>query len=175
MAELEYAHASEACLARVGGSNPLVPTKSNFDFPASYPPPPYTGPAAQLLCFFNNGTKPLLSGSILAYGLDNSITIYFDNNADCTLGVVEITQKKDNTNTLFPNPIDETSKIALPYNIPSGKITVCNDIGQTIFSNSFQNKEDILIGDKIHTPGMYFYLVIDNQSGSVFSGKFICR
>ncbi len=132
----------------------------------------------RLLCFTNSGNSYPLSNPAPTYlppymGYDNSMN--FDNNTSCNGLGIEQVNSNNNTSSLFPNPIDKTSKIIFPYNITSGKITVANDIGQTILSTTFQNKEELLIGDKIHTPGMYFYHVIDNQNGDIFSGKFVSR
>jgi hypothetical protein len=126
--------------------------------------------AINLTCFNNDGTTPPLS---------KKIGPYFDNTTSCSVVLVPLsvnkTINKNELSSIFPNPIDETSKITLPYTISSGEISVSNDIGQTIINTSFQNKEELLIGDKIQTPGIYFYRVMDNQRGQVFSGKFMCR
>ena len=119
-----------------------------------------------LTCFHNNGTTPLVSPEVDGY---------FDNVSSCILTYTAIKNIAANkvTACIFPNPLDQTSKIAFSYNIASGSLAVSNDIGQTIINTTFQNKEEILIGDKISMPGIYFYRATDNGSGKVFSGKFV--
>ena len=126
-----------------------------------------------LRCFTNRGVTSPLS---------HTVSGFFNNSTSCNstfgvnekVGINNIVSRNQIT-TLIPNPIDETSKIILPHNIQSGRIVACNNIGQTIISTTFQNKEEVVIGAKIHTPGMYFYHVIDNRNGEVFTGKFIYR
>ena len=117
----------------------------------------------QLFCFNTNSTTPTVSPKVSGY---------FDNTTSCTLGVDQITPKSKTT-TIYPNPIDETSKIVFSNNISTGSVTVVNDIGQVVLNIPFQNKDDLLIGDKINVPGIYFYRVTDNNNGQVLSGKFV--
>lgn len=121
-----------------------------------------------LTCFNSNGITPLLSYKVGGY---------FDNATSCGIMPVPLwvnnVRDKTKGSLVVPNPINETSKINLPYNIQSGTLAIFNDVGQSIFNNTFQNMEELLIGDKINTRGIYFYRVIDNQSGNVFSGKFV--
>ncbi|MFI5196276.1 MAG: T9SS type A sorting domain-containing protein [Chitinophagales bacterium] len=116
-----------------------------------------------LTCFSNNGMTPVVSPVV---------NTFFNNTTSCTIAVDQLSQKIQNT-TLFPNPINETSKIIIPYTISSGTFTIINDIGQTVINTAFQNKEEVLIGDKIKVPGIYYYRVTDTKSGKVFSGKFV--
>jgi len=123
-----------------------------------------------LKCFNHNGTTPALS---------HVVGLYFDNATSCnsTFGVgAGVKNVVNNNNTsLYPNPIDATSKIICSYSIPSGRLIINNDIGQTIVNTSFDNKDELPIGDKVHLPGIYFYRITDNQSGATYSGKFINR
>jgi len=120
-----------------------------------------------LTCFSTNGTTPPLS---------HKVGLYFDNATSCSLtfglGVNNVANRNKNA-SLFPNPINESSKIVLPYNITSGSLVIVNDVGQEIINMPFQNKEELLIGDQIKVPGIYCYRVRDNQSGATFSGKFV--
>ncbi len=118
-----------------------------------------------LTCFANNGTTPFVSPLVDGY---------FDNATSCTLSVNDINTKSKTAN-VSPNPISRDSKITLPYSISSGTLVVLNDIGQTIISTTFQHKDELLIGDKIVTPGIFFYRVTDKGTGNVFAGKVICR
>jgi len=119
----------------------------------------------QLTCFANNGTTPFVSPMVDGY---------FDNATSCTLAVNDII-KKNKSATVLPNPISIDSKITLPYSISSGTLVVLNDIGQTIINTPFQNKDELLIGDKITTLGIFFYRVTDKSTGNVFAGKFVYR
>jgi hypothetical protein len=130
----------------------------------------------QVVCFQNNGaTYPLSNPASITY---TSLPIYnydFDNASSC--GMLRVNQASINNQTisLFPNPIDKSSKIVCSRNIQLGSLQVVNDIGQTIVNATFQNKKEILVGDLINTPGIYCYRVTDGQSGTVFTGKFIYR
>ncbi len=118
-----------------------------------------------LVCFSNEHGTPLITPGI------SGSKGYFDNFTSCTAVVDDFTRKKNAT--IFPNPIDITSKIVLPYKVTSGKVSVVDDIGQMIINMDFENKEELQIGDKIKVPGIYYYRVTDNTSGKVFSGKFV--
>jgi len=120
-----------------------------------------------LSCFSNRGTTPPLS---------HMVGPYFNNITSCSFtfglsiyNVAAIT----NAAQLYPNPIDNTSKIVFPYSISSGDLVIINDIGQAVINMPIQNKEEVLIGDKIKVPGIYYYRVTDNLSGQVFSGKIL--
>ena len=124
-----------------------------------------------LRCFANDGTNPALS---------TKVSGFFNNTTSCssTFGVgvgVHNVESNSTTATLFPNPIDESSKIVLPQTIQSGTLVILNGIGQTIVNTSFQNKDELVIGNVVNTAGIYYYRITDNQSGSVFSGKFMYR
>lgn len=117
-----------------------------------------------LMCFSNHGLNPLLSPMVGGY---------FDNSMSCAtiLNLNQVNSK--NKVTIFPNPINETSKILFPYNISSGNLIIINSIGQTVLNMPIQNKDELLISDKIKEPGIYFFRVTDNETGKVFSGKFV--
>ena len=126
----------------------------------------------QLVCFHNRGVANALSNPVSSWGW--WVALNFDNALSCVTHENTQAIEQRNANVLFfPNPINETSKIVFPYNFTSASLVVFNDIGQATFNITFQNKEEILIGDKINKPGIYFYRVIDNQSGDIFSGKFM--
>ncbi len=147
-----------------------------------YPASPYALSAYsdQLLCFTNDmGFTTGISNPVTAFGY--GYTSSFDNSTSCSfvpvipvndLSTKQLSQPNPNS-TVIPNPINETGKIIFPYHIQSGTLVILNEIGQTITNTSFQNKEEILIGDQIKTPGIYFYRVTDNQTGKAFSGKFV--
>jgi len=116
-----------------------------------------------LLCFSNNSSTPLVAPKV---------DYYFDNASSCHLETKRVT-KKSSSAAIIPNPISETSKIVFSYSIPSGSVVVVNDMGQVVVNTTFQNKDEVLIGDEINMPGIYLYRVVDDKSGSVFSGKFV--
>jgi hypothetical protein len=137
--------------------DPAQPIRSSRMFEADY----------WLTCFTNNGTQPVLS---------HKIGTYFDNDTSCGmtfgLGVKQL-QNGNSLVKVIPNPINEYSKITFPHSIQSGSLTILNSIGQVIFSLSFENKEELMIGDKISVPGIYCYTVTDEYSGEVLSGRFV--
>lgn len=151
-----------------------------------YPASPYslTAFSQQLLCFTNDmGITTGLSNPVISYGYN--YTGSYDNDSSCIKfyadyippaihgeGIKPLVQTTNNANVV-PNPIDNTSKIIFPYSIAAGKLIIVNQAGQAIATLSFQNKDEVTIGDMVKVPGMYFYRLIDNASGKVFSGKFV--
>jgi hypothetical protein len=139
-----------------------------------YPYSPFEN-SDQLVCFQNNGNAYPLSNSVSSWGLLGNI--YFDDSVSCSLPALGLQKVANNNGALVvsPNPITGSSKITLSYTISAGSLVISNYLGQLILNTTFQNKDKLLIGDKINTPGMYFYRASDNESGQVFSGKFIYR
>ena len=131
-------------------------------------------PSSQLECFENNGVSYPLSNPVYEKGQVSVWDFYFDNVASCNLNLESSNFSKGiGKATVMPDPIDASSRIALPSEITFGKLIVLNDAGQTIINTTFQNKDELLIGDKINMPGIYFYRIVDDKSVSVFSGKFV--
>jgi hypothetical protein len=145
---------------------------NKFDF--AIKPYPYFEHSEQLFCFSNAGISPTLSHSVPSWGLLGDIN--FDNSSTCLLPLKSSeSHKQSDFVVIHPNPIDNTSKIILPYNISSGKLIILNSIGQTIVNEAIQNKNEIQIGDKIKVPGMYYFRVTDNEAGKAYSGKFVAQ
>jgi hypothetical protein len=115
-----------------------------------------------LRCFHDANGTPSISPKVSGY---------FDNNISCRLQTDQIVQK-ENHPIVVPNPIDNSARIVLPSTISSGNLIITNTVGQTIINTSFQNKNELPIGDKIKQPGIYFYHVSDNETNNVYSGKF---
>ncbi len=122
-----------------------------------------------LTCFTNNGVSPLLS-KLVGNNFNNNCYTPPPKN----VGVKEVNRNTQPAQ-LFPNPIDRSSKIVLPYKTSSASIIISNELGQTTINTTFRNTNEFTFGDKITAPGMYFYRVTDIESGQQFSGKFICR
>ncbi len=139
-----------------------------------YPINPYTPfeNSQQLICFSNQGNTDSLNIPVSSWGIDH--TIYFDNSISCATHTLKVNKlfSQNRESSIIPNPIDNTTKIAFPYNI-SGSLTVLNSIGQVVVNMPFTNKDELLIGDKITAPGLYYYRVTDEGNGKVFSGKFV--
>ena len=130
--------------------------------------------STQLECFENSGGSSPLSNPVWEIGLLWSF--YFDNDSSCHLNLeaANLSKRMENV-TVMPNPIDASSRVVFSSNISSGSVMVVNDIGQTVINTTFQNKKEMLIGDKINMPGIYFYRVTDGLSNKTFTGKFIYR
>ncbi len=139
-----------------------------FDYPVNTPEP---DGANQLVCFLNKGINPPLSQAVLSYGMFYLYSLEFNNIGNCPLGVEEINQN-NTAATIFPNPVNENSKIVLPYTVSAGTLTVTNGVGQVISSSSFHEQQEVPIGDISLIPGIYIYQVRDINTGKVFSGKF---
>jgi hypothetical protein len=135
-------------------------------------PYPYFEYSEQLFCFKSQGMSYPLSHSVPSWGLLGDI--YFDNSTSCLLPLSSNKLSKINANVIVsPNPIDRSTKILLPYAISSGNLIITNTLGQTIISTSFQNKNELPIGDKIKQRGVYFFRAVDNETNNVYSGKFV--
>ncbi len=119
--------------------------------------------ASKILCFSNNSTIPFISPSVGGY---------FDNVTSCSLSLSEIKQREV---AIYPNPVNGYSKLLLPDNITCGTLSVHNTLGQTILNTPFEHKSQLLIGDQIKVPGMYYYRVTDADNGVSFSGKFVLQ
>ena len=152
-----------------------------------YPAAPYDYSAYsdQLLCFTNNmGYNTGFSNPVLSYGYD--YTNSFDNKTSCsafqpvvtptdnTLSTKQAANNNENA-VVVPNPVDEGSKIVLPYTVVSGTLVIVDDIGRTVTNAAFQNKAFIPVADHVHATGIYFFHVTDKETGKVFSGKFSNR
>lgn len=102
--------------------------------------------------------------------------MYFDNDTSCSLTFgldVKTVSNQNRVSTVVPNPVIASSVITLPYSIPSCDVVIINSIGQTIFKTIFENKNELLIGDRITTPGIYFYRVTDNTTSRILTGTFV--
>ncbi len=94
-------------------NSPLFPTDpSHFESSTS------------LTCFNSNGTTPSLSYKVAGY---------FDNSTSCSLtfgaGIKQLSHPKG-TVTVYPNPIDNTTKIIFLNNISSGKLIILNSMAR---------------------------------------------
>ena len=120
-----------------------------------------------LMCFNNQG---------MTHPLSQILDVYFNNTTSCSLtfyeGVKNINSQSTKT-LVFPNPITESSIIQLPYSISSGSFIITNTLGQIITQIVFQNKQELLVGDLIKSPDIFYYRVIDNSNGEIYSGKFV--
>ena len=120
-----------------------------------------------LTCFSNNNTTS---------PVNPKVGRIFNNTSSCdlTFGLKTTNMTLQSNKPLVnPNPITESSKIQLPYSIPSGSLTITNTLGQITAQIAFQNKQELPIGDLIKAPGVYFYRVTDNSIGETYSGKFV--
>ena len=108
--------------------------------------------------------------------LDHKVGYYFDNYSSCGLtfgmGVPNLSGKSP-IQKVAPNPINESSKILLPYAIQSGTLQVYNALGQLVVQEKYTHFESIPIGEKVFAPGLYYYLVRDEEGVGEFRGKFV--
>jgi hypothetical protein len=152
-----------------------------------YPAAPYDYSAYsdQLLCFHNDmGYDGPFSKPVTTYAYD--YTGSFDNDLSCAIyqpaphvpppaddQLLSTTLLANSTGKTIvtPNPVTDASIIVFPSVIRSGTIVVLNELGQTISNSSFQNARSMPVGNKILTPGNYFYRVTDLNNGKAFTGK----
>lgn len=152
-----------------------------------YPANPYIRSAfsQQLLCFDNNmSISSGLSNPVVAYGYD--YFTYYDNDSSCITfyadhgggsgmyneGVADIAKAANNA-IVVPNPVNNSSKIVLPYKMADGTVTIINQIGRVVATVPVINQVEVTIGTLIDAAGIYYYRVTDAQTGRVFAGKFI--
>ena len=148
-----------------------IGSTNGFQF-AAYPDFYFGEYSRQLICFQNNGISPSLSNPVSSWGAVAYVN--FDDSLSCSMRPLKILKTTGNQGSpsVSPNPIDPSSKIIFPKNISSGIVAIYNDLGQPVINLPFQNKDELLIGDKIKIPGIYYYRVMDNETGKVYSGKF---
>jgi hypothetical protein len=115
-----------------------------------------------LVCFRNNGNKPLLSKTV----------VYFDNSHSCIVSVGDV-NNSGNKICLSPNPISSSVKITFPYKILSGSLSIYDFTGRKIFSEEFHQKETLHLGHLSLSPGIYFLQVWDFANGNVYKEKII--
>ncbi len=146
----------------IGCTNgPFYPMDPNEHYPYSY----------QLICFESNNERSSLSIPVDSWRVHSSRPDKFDNASSCATDVNDL-ENNTGVSSVFPNPVDATSVISF-QNKCSGTIVVYNSLGQTVINSTFEHKSELLIGDKIMVPGMYYYRVTDNNNGNSFSGKFV--
>lgn len=153
-----------------------------------YPAMPYSLSAfsQQLLCFDNDShITSGLSTPVTAYGWD--YTSSYDNDSSCreyyadhnrvpeihdATSVTAITLNNESA-IVFPNPLTAESKIVLPYKMEHAHVAIIDLSGQAITTLILSNISAINVGQLSNTSGVYFYHVIDDLNGKVFTGKII--
>ncbi len=132
----------------------------------------------QLMCFNNHlNISSSLSTPVTTYGVDYTGT--FDNGTSCTVfksfhpdinvGVSSVSNM--NEVNVYPQPLTEYSLISLPNEINTGTLSITNQIGQQIINLPFAKQSQLMIGNLIQLPGIYFYKVIDLNNGNLLTGK----
>jgi hypothetical protein len=147
-----------------------------------YPLSPYSLNAfsEQLMCFTSRlGIGTGLSSPVTCYGFD--YTSSYDNSSSCTdftehyvppvNGIPQI--RSEHTALVAPDPVNEQSKILLPYPIMSGNLVIVNQLGQVVVRQAMKNTAEVQIGDNISVPGSYYYRVTDHINSRVFTGTFV--
>lgn len=116
---------------------------------------------SELKCFSNRGMTPALSPAVN----------YFDNNTTCTESV-SLVNRNGNVASVIPNPITSDSKLIFSSEIDAGTLTIYNHVGQCLVNKPIAHQEYESLGDKINTPGIYFYRLTDEKNRRSFTGKF---
>jgi hypothetical protein len=153
----------------------------------SYPVAPYSlvSFSQQLQCFKSDliATSAPLSKPVVAYGF-NYFSNY-DNDSSCAafnavhsitvIGNDEVNKVSSQSGTakVVPNPANQSSRIILPGKFISGTVSIVNVTGQLVATISVQDKDEVIVGDRITIPGIYFYKVTDNTNGNTYSGRFV--
>ena len=108
-----------------------------------------------LICFYNNGTNPLVSPSVLESG----VSIYFDNHTSCTVGINAVS-KTALGYTLSPNPATTSLTIASTNKITN--ITITNLLGLTVYTHEY-NAEQVQVSVADLPTGLYFVKINDSE------------
>jgi hypothetical protein len=120
-----------------------------------------------LICFENNFSRPNLSTSVFA-----DIGYNFDNDTSCTLNIQRLVIDRYAC-IAAPNPVNANTKLYFEAPLQSGNLCITNTMGQVVLQHSIKSEKQILIGDAIKSPGIYFYRVTDNASQKAYSGKLV--
>lgn len=115
-----------------------------------------------LTCFNTRNTTP---------GLSHDVYV-FNNTTSCDKHFLYLESGTTRNIQVAPNPITSLSKIILPENVKFGTLIVVNNVGQQVINMEFNNKDEILINGLVQVPGVYFFRIIDNHKGIIYTGKF---
>lgn len=112
-----------------------------------------------LTCFTNQGMVPQKDTGYL-FNCDDSV-LHIE--TDATRGTMLL---------VYPQPATTYAHIQLPQAIKSGTLSLYNQVGQTLHSEAIQDKAKVMINAP-STPGLYYYRITDNTTGTVWQGKIL--
>ena len=127
--------------------------------------------SAEVLCFANHGTKPAITPAVVTYGVESNHSL--DNTTSCAITAVKNTTRPVTPVSVFPDPVTDETKLALPGDIQKGMLIVMNAMGQVIARLEVHDTREILFGNRIIDTGFYTYCFIDETSGKTWTGKFL--
>jgi len=96
-----------------------------------------------------------------------------DSFVNCSRVAINNISHRTSTVKVVPNPGGKASKLLFGYTISNGTITIINEMGQIVRSTPFSNSSELVIGDALTVPGIYFYRVTNSESGATVTGKFV--
>jgi len=74
-----------------------------------------------------------------------------------------------------PNPGSTEMVLKLPSLITGGKAVIIDEVGRRMADVSFTAKKTVPIGQYLHIPGVYYYILQDATTGQRYTGRFIYR
>jgi len=119
--------------------------------------------STDLYCFRLSGVAPALS-----------LKVQYYDNTTCGLFLdVESTSYNSNNVSILPNPIEKNSVLTFPNELTSATLIVVNSIGAVICKETIFGTNSYPIGEAVKSSGVYFYTLINNESGAIYKGTFV--
>ena len=121
----------------------------------------------RLRCFNHAGYQPPIT-------LASGRRIVFDNSTSCNVSPLGVQRSKPSVSVkVVPNPGGNQTVLQIGLAVKSGNVRLTDVSGQMVASFGFREKEIILIGQYLSTPGIYYYSLQDAGSGNRYTGRFI--
>lgn len=119
--------------------------------------------SSNLYCFRQSGTAPSVSDKVEEF-----------NNSSCgRINRVESTHYYSNKVNILPNPIERNSILTFPNGIANATLFVVNSIGAVICKEAIFSTNSYPIGEAVKSSGVYFYTLMNNESGAIYKGTFV--
>lgn len=121
-------------------------------------------PYATIVCFSNaNGTPTVVETTPIQHQ-------HFGLSLCKSVGIASI---KNETNlSIYPQPAHNEFTIHLPTEV-TGKLTITNNIEQTVYTYSIEDQESINIKDISLNAGVYYYHINSSNTAVNYSGKLL--
>jgi hypothetical protein len=112
------------------------------------------------ICFKNNSAEPTYSQNVYNFDCMKIVTI----------GINKIS-RTDNKLIISPQPASSIVNIELA-NETTGSLSLVNSVGQMVYKENFTQQSKLVISRNEHIiSGMYIYHILDNKTGTSYTGK----